>query len=384
MTHSPKKQVLIFTVATGQGHNQAAKSLKELFPQDVYQVEIMDPVMETNRFLRKFITDGYLFVAAKAPGLYGRLYRLADREGVNPSVKTFFVKSLRRILGEAISRSKADLVISTHPLLNEPLSSLKKEGWFPLAAFVTDYRAHRSYMAPQVDVYFTASGTTAKSLIAQGAPANRVFGYGIPVSQAFHSGITGLKNSKRQGRLQLLVMGGSMGIGFSRDFVETLLQLHPSIHLHVVCGNNQSLYRNLANFLGEEKDAPSEVRLDERLQIYGYTDQIPRLMEECDLLISKPGGITVTEAILKNKPLLIPFCIPGQEEENAAFLTSKGMAVTLNSLEHLEQVLQELLEHPEKLELMKQNIARQAEEYSMTKTLEILESLVVYPTEKIS
>ena len=99
-------------------------------------------------------------------------------------------------------------------------------------------------------------------------------------------------------------------------------------------------------------------------------------MEYSDLIISKPGGLTVSEAIVKNLPLIIPFAIPGQEMENTEFLTSNGYAYYINNVKEINNLIDMLIDNPKYLIDAKKNLKELASTYSIKAIVDLANNLI--------
>lgn len=240
--------------------------------------------------------------------------------------------------------------------------------------------AHRSYAVPNADAYIVGSEQTACSLHQLGVNPTIIHPFGIPVSNKFFQDRI-LRMHKEpfaihgtSGAFNILIMGGSMGFGLTEETIKNLLQLHLNLHLHIVCGTNKKLYSRMTSLM--RADIRSSVSL------YSYCDHIHQLMDICKIIISKPGGLTVTEALIKNRPLIIPFFIPGQEEENARFLHNNHLGVMVQSSSELNQAIEQFVNDPFWLHSFTSNLKKISDTYSMEKTKSLLIGLVKSDTIK--
>jgi processive 1,2-diacylglycerol beta-glucosyltransferase len=183
-----------------------------------------------------------------------------------------------------------------------------------------------------------------------GVAADRIKVLGIPIDPRF--AITQDKVSAKQ-RLKLnpwlptiLVMGGSQGLGPMAKIIKQLNNIRLPIQTIVICGKNNKLRRKL-----KKKSS----RYGYTLRIMGFTRHIDKIMDACDMIITKPGGMTSSEALAKNLPLIITDPIPGQEEKNSQFLTGNHVALRLDNLDTLQAVIEYLIRHPQKLDNLREN-----------------------------
>lgn len=366
-------KVLILSASTGHGHNQAANCLKYYLESSDYQVKIAEPFKEEGRIIETLIDDGYYILASHLPQMYGRIYKMTDQKLINKGVAAFFIKTLSNTVNQLVQEYQPDLIISTHPLHINVISYLKAKGRFnkPFIAVVTDYMVHRFYINSCVDAYIVASSYTKQTLITRGVPANKIFTYGIPVRMEFLQP----RMSLRDQVFTLLIMGGSMGISYIKECLGELINNENKLRIIVVCGSNHKLKQKLeAKYSG--------VFDNKEVIILGFTPDIPKLMDESDVLVTKPGGLTVTEAISKNIPMIIPFFIPGQEEENTEFLLETGIAVRINNASDLNMTINRFYNNPSLLDTMKQKAREISKEISPESIVSLANSLIFHHGQK--
>jgi processive 1,2-diacylglycerol beta-glucosyltransferase len=187
----------------------------------------------------------------------------------------------------------------------------------------------------------------------RGVEAERVRVLGIPIDPRFLEATDRAATAERFGldarQPVILIMGGSGGFGRIQDIVLNLDTLPYPCQMVVVTGTN----RSLGAWLRTATFRHRVVALD-------YTDEIPQLMEMATLLISKPGGLTTSEALAKRLPMVIVNPIPGQEAYNARFLLSQGAALQAGSPETARQTIRDLLENPDRLEALRRRAAELA------------------------
>ena len=359
------KKVLILSTATGEGHNQAAKSLQITLERNGFEVYIEDFLQNNSKILSTAFIGGYDFFAVKFPKLYGVAYKLTDNYlsilGLN--IAYIFTKNkIKKLIGEL----KPDFIISTHPFAIPLLGSLKRKGLnIPVMSIVTDFKAHFSYIDKNIDYYITGSNYTKNELIKDGIDKNKIYTYGIPIKDEFYFSFPELLTTKDDDYFNILLMGGSMGLDNIKYVLKELLNNSHNLRITVICGNNVKLKDSLTN------EYKSKIR-GKKLHILGFCNDIPSIMEYSDLLISKPGGLTVTEAFVKNLPLIIPFSIPGQETYNTDFLKKNGYAIGIDSLLELNLVVDNLIDNKTEFNNLKNNIKKIASLYSKQEIVNLI------------
>lgn len=363
------KKVIILTTSTGQGHNQAAASLKNEFMKNDYEVEIFDFLKGCSESLNKLITGGYEFSATKTPLMYGIGYRLTDFRFINSFLRIPF-GVIDKKLAQHINDSNADIVIGTHPFTVNIISRLKKKKLIniPFISVVTDFEAHGTYISNQVNCYITGSDFTNNNLISKGVDPCKVKDYGIPIRTGFLTIDDDITATSTGGYFNILLMSGSMGLEGISKVIKELVQNPRKLRLIIVCGKNKHLKESLDELY-------SKPIKDKKIHIIGYSNVVSELMDASDVIISKPGGLTVTESVYKKLPILIPFVIPGQETENAKLLISRNCAIRINKISDVNNIVNNLIDNPKKIEDMKNNLSLLGKNYSLQKIVKLSEEL---------
>lgn len=352
------KKVLILSTSTGYGHNQAANSLMELIKNDDTEILVHDFLKE-NRFFDRSIVNGYDLCASSLGTLYGLLYKISNIKFINNLVSFLFLPVANK-LAKFIDSFNPDLIITTHPLAVSILSYLKKRQIIkvPVISVVTDFKCHYTYVSKIIDHYIVACDFTKENLASKGIPKEKISPFGIPVKQDFYKeDYPNYVENIIQSPLNILLMGGGMGLDNISKVLKTLIKNENPLNLTIVCGNNAELKEELCKEYGHIKG-------NKKLNILGYTTEIPKIMKGSDLIITKPGGLTTTESLLSHLPMIIPFIIPGQESENREFLSKSNCAITINHLEELNKVINDLNKDNNKLINMRKSILDVLSSYS--------------------
>lgn len=370
-----KSKVIIFTASTGYGHNQVAIAMKNELDTKGCEVTIIEPFKEVSKSLDILLSDGYRVLATKMPKVYGRIYHMSNKRFLGKPVEVFSVKVIEDKLEQIVVTYQPDLVISTHPLIVKAMCSLKKRYKYdgPFVSVITDYMPHKSYISQLVDAYIVGSQYTKTKLMDRGISEERIFVHGIPIGRAFKENINQMDKSDE---FTVLLMGGSMGINGIKKVFKELLNLQTKVKLIVVCGNNKTLKKAL-----EERLSIIETTVD--VTILGFTNQISQYMEISDVIITKPGGLTVTEAFAKNIPMIIPFLIPGQEEENAEVLVKIGAAIRAEGPKSICSYIEKFIKEPLVLEWMKENMRTVSVEHSLDDAVDLCFNLMKFQDNRV-
>ncbi|MBE6054167.1 MAG: UDP-N-acetylglucosamine--LPS N-acetylglucosamine transferase [Clostridium sartagoforme] len=364
------KKILILTTSTGEGHNQAAKSITTTFEKSGYEVVTHDFLKKNSKFLTKLFITGYEVSASFFPKTYGVVYKLTDKAFTNKLLSVVFSITKRKIKN-LINSIKPDIILVTHPFAVSIMGALKRNGInIPVIVIVTDFKAHSTYIDNNIDAYITASENTKKDLALRGIDSRRIFSYGIPVKDEFFNHQLDISSTKNDDYFNILLMSGSMGLKNISYVLKELLNNPNKLRITVVCGKNEKLKDTLL------KEYNHSIK-NKKLHILGFSRDIDYLMEYSDLIISKPGGLTVTEAINKHLPLLIPFAIPGQETQNVEFLTSNGYALYVDNLLEINLIIDKLISNPKELERIRLNLSKLSSLYSKKNIVNLADKLVL-------
>ncbi len=337
-------RVLVTTVTAGGGHLAAAAALEEAWramrPEDV--VEQVDVGKFFSPLHRKMVSEGYVKLVNHAPELWGMMFAKTDQPKMARAlnrVRAIFPSNSRVKLGRYVKQFRPDVVLCTHYFPLETLSHLRKQrgGPRPMAvSVVTDFEAHALWMDPCVDLYCVAAEETKARLVARGAAAEDVVVTGIPVSARFSAKLNAKAVRKSLGLRDdlpvLLVPSGGFGMGPVGQILAALDKVERPFQAVVVTGRNQELRQELA---AQDRKHPT--------QVLGFVTNMHELMAVADLILTKPGGLTSSEALAMGKPLFILNPIPGQEAANSDFLLERGAAAKVNRVEDLPYRIEQLL-----------------------------------------
>ncbi len=348
----PFHNVLIVTASVGAGHDQAARAIGaeigERYPEA--RVTIADFMGEDNSLMNSVLKDAYLKMLDLSPAVYDRLYRWSQAPGRFPRVGGLVSRALQDSMLRLYVRHRPDLVIFTHPFPCLAAAYLRRRGKIaaPLVAVITDFSAHPLWVHEQVDMYFVAARETRAELVRLGVTAERVFPTGIPIDASFGRRSGGYAVAGRLGLASgvptVLIMGGGLGIGPVAEAVRSLDGVARPLQLVVVAGRNAELRRRL------QAAARSA---GHRVVVLGYTRRVRELMAAADLLVTKPGALTVSEALSAGLPMVLASPLPGQEEDNAAYLVARKAAVMAGEGDDIGGVVAGLLDDPAELARMR-------------------------------
>lgn len=313
--------VLIVSASTGTGHLRAAEALRQAFARrdPSLRVDHVDLLETAPWWVRATYGVGYEMVAARAPRVWDRIYRLTDGENPDrarwaPLAHHFLFRRFRRLL---LSRPWR-LCLGTHFLPCQLAAG--RAGLPPFALAVTDFTLHRFWVQPGVRRYFVATEALAAELRAR-VGGSRVEAAGIPVAPAFAEA-PGREEARSAlgigaGRRVALVMGGGLGLGVEEAALAALEGTDTSVLVVAVCARNEGARARLA-----ARGLP-----EWRLRVLGYVEGVERWIAAADVVATKPGGLTVSETLALGRPLVLTRPIPGAEEGNTRALVAAGAAL---------------------------------------------------------
>ena len=347
-------RLLILSVSAGAGHVRAAQALQAAArstnpPLDATHVDLLSIVPKE---FKKLYGDQYIKLVEKSPQLWSWLYSKSDR----PSRDTLVGKLKRaaeklntRKLWDEIGKHAPDAILCTHFLPAELISRARAKGRKtpPLWVQVTDFDVHSLWIHPHVDRYCVASDEVAFRLADRGVPREKIAVTGIPVMPQFSAPLERAVCAAELGvdprRFTVLMMAGGAGVGSLDELAARLLALPGELQLITLAGRNAELLKKLQALA---KKHPG------KLFPLGFTTTVERVMTAADLVVTKPGGLSVSECLAKGLPMLLVSPIPGQEERNADYLLEAGAAVQTMDGPTLAYKLGRLLEDRARLAAM--------------------------------
>ena len=345
-------RVLIAYVTAGAGHRRAAEALMQAVRAclpDV-QVECHDVLTDAPGWFRHGYEWTYLFLVRHAPWVWKWSYGLLDREpayrAVQPLRRWWNLLVVRRFV-ERLKAEPPDVIAVTHFLPADVCSAGKAAGWLRsrLVVVVTDYHPHRFWISTQPDIVVASVPESLRQLRHRGLDPSRTLMLGIPVGEAFGQPVDAVAVRARlqleAGRLTVLVTSGGTTVGQFERVVEGLLALEASrpgrLQLLVICGQDAAAQRRL-NLRAQASAMP--------MRVFGFIDYMADLMAASDVVVSKAGGLTISEALARGKPLVLYHIIPGQERMNAEYVSGHGAAVIAPHPPDVAEAVRRILDDP--------------------------------------
>ncbi len=350
-------RVLILHASIGLGHLRAATALESAFQQrQVEQVWVEDFFEAGLPLFGKLYAGSYTEVSEKLPELWSYYYERVD-QGDSQIGKRFSELVVRLgIFGldKFVRRYNPDVIVCTHFLPLDILLSLKRQGKLnlPIYCVVTDYTGHILWAYSRVDGYFVGSDETARLLAQRGVPESLITVTGIPVDPE-------IAQSKDPAQIRqahqitdgpvITLIGSGLNPKTVRQMVTGLLEREIHGTLLVVAGRNKNLQEQLT-------DLQSSSTL--KLRMVGFIDYLDDLSAISALVVTKAGGLIISELMARQTPLLIVDPVPGQEEWNADYVVATGAGVQVRLTEMVPVVVENLLNTPAYLEALRAGAGR--------------------------
>lgn len=367
--------VLFLSASVGEGHTAAAQAvssaLLERRPDAV--CEVVDSYRYASNVFHRVASNGYLGIVRLLPQLYKYIYDQAERATKVSAFKTWLhhytALNLRQLVGEL----KPDAVVCTHAFPCGVMAEYKREfaDAPPVIGVVTDFVVHPFWIHRNIDKYAVATSAMRQTLISRGVPPTRIVVTGIPIDCRF-----GRATAKRRARqiigiapdvTTVLLMGGGLGIGPLETALLAIDRLNYSVQTVIVVGKNKALERRLRDVAH---------KLHHRVKVVGFIANVYDYMRAADVLVSKPGGMTSSEALASELPFIMLKPLPGQEERNTRYLQDRGVGIRVDRSRELTSALDKLLRTPALLERMRRNARTLAHPAAAENIASIIETLV--------
>lgn len=327
-------KVLILSCNTGAGHNSAALAIKEMMVKLGHDCVLKDALSYASQFVSDRVSNSYNSIVMHTPKAFGVGYRYCKSKTYTPGKVKSASYALNMVyskrLYEDILRGGYDAVLCTHVFAAQSMTHVKHKHKLdiPLYVIATDYAFCPYYDELDVNNYFISLEKVKKEFLARGIEEDKIIPTGIPVSDRFN-----VELSRNDARIKLgiyhdrflcTIMSGSMGYGNIFGLIDKVLESNAeNYEILVICGNNKKLREGISKRYANVQNVCA----------IGFTTDVHLFMKASDLIVTKPGGLSSTEAMVSNTPLILTSPIPGCETENYEILTSLGVAAGGDSVE---------------------------------------------------
>lgn len=335
----------------GEGHLQAAKAIEYAF-KDMYGNQVETQIVYGLRCIHPafewLIINIYFSILKRYPKLWHTLYTKMQRP-------TFIQKYMFAIkLNRWLEQNKPDVILCTHPTCIAAFSYLKGKQGFPykLGAVLTDYDFHPFIISENVDYYFVSHKSIKQKMVSNHhIEPSKIYDYGIPLLPHFSEMIKqkgtvehNVYTNENKKKIEVLVLGGALGIGPIEAIIESFQEYQSDFSLTVICGRNEPLCNKLKN------------KYNNNIHILGYVSNMSDWISNTDIVISKPGGLTIAETLACGKPLFMVSAIPGQEEGNRQFLEAHDLGITVQDVNQLPIQIKQMMDNEKEWKALKQRI----------------------------
>ena len=319
-------KVLILSCNTGEGHNAAGRAVKEYVESKGHQVTMLDEMMLAGRRTSRIVGGAYIKIARDFPHLFGAVYKLGGLISSSKHKSPVYYANIlmAKHLKKYLEENETDVIVTPHLYPAETMTYMKRKGMLAVktVAVATDYTCIPFWEETECDCYILPHEDLMEENEARGMDRARMYPYGIPVGMDFSRKCDGRAAKERlklpPDKPMYLVMSGSMGFGKIHLFAyELARKCKDGESIVIICGNNEKMRHTLKNMFKGNKN----------VHVLGFTKHVAQYMDACDVVYTKPGGLTSTEALVKNIPIVHTVPIPGCETRNLEFFTSRGISV---------------------------------------------------------
>lgn len=374
-----KLKIAILYASFGGGHKSSAFSIKDYLEEkgDV-EVQVLDYLEYFNKLINRVSIGVYNNIGNLPESFYSGMYNSA---GSNTHFSSFITNILKLTGIKLIKYFKnftPDIVISTHPFATQAVAYLKKKNKFNflLANILTDFEIHKLWYEPSenIDLFFVSSEDMKRDLVFKNVKKDKIFVTGIPVKKEFlkyydRDLVYEYFKLNKENRTITFFVGGGQGIAFKGifDYLKIALKIFSDYNIVVISGKNEKLKDKVEEIV-------KEYNKKNNIKVFSFIKDIPELMFISDFIISKPGGLTTSESLAINTPLIAISPIPGQEIANASYLESSGAGIFIKSLSEAESIFTKIKKNNtyEFMKTLKDNIKNISHPHATSEIIDII------------
>jgi hypothetical protein len=354
--------ILLFYASYGSGHLSASTAIEQYIRENYPDAKTLkiDCVEYINKSINKISTSAYKSIILKTPMLWGQVYKLLKNDTIL-DITQFSNRFMAKKIFTLFEDFEPDLVISCHPLGGQITSFLKshKKTNCKLATVMTDFASHKQWLIGKdyTDYFFVSNIEMKTSLISEGIYPNKIYVSGIPISPNFYKNydkenIYKSLNIAKNKKNIIFFGGGSLGLSSSSNIqaiLTSLLQATDESHqIIIISGKNQKLYNDFQKTINNTYHKS-------QIKLIDFTTELPELLPITSFVITKPGGLTITECISTNVPIILINPIPGQEKENAQYIADNKMGIWIKATKPTSEYFQEIFNDTKLIEEIKEN-----------------------------
>ena len=348
-------RTLILSVTAGYGHNSTAAAVTTAFSDDGNECKTLDVCYSVNKPIGYTIDKGYLMSVKWLKKLYSKTYtKLLGREAGKKDITLRLASYLSRKLKDEIIGYAPDVIICTHVLGAMVITPYIESGELnaKTVGILTDFTLHPYWEeTTSIDYLVIPSEKLADECIAKGYRAEQILPIGVPIQQKFSTVLTKAEAREQLGLMPdkpvITVMSGSMGYGGITETLRALDGINSCFQIVAICGSAK-----------KELEKLEKARFRHKVVKLGFTDKVNIVMDASDLIITKPGGLSVSESLSRELPMLLAHPIPGHEERNLRFIVDNGAAIEITAEKKVDDAVKEFL-NDESLRTSMQNAAKE-------------------------
>ncbi|MDD5079226.1 MAG: glycosyltransferase [Candidatus Omnitrophica bacterium] len=352
-----KKNIILLYISEISGHRSAAVAIEKSLKLLSHNADILNlnGFRYTNPISEKIVNRIYSAVIKNTPKIWDYMYDNPKVKKKLDKIKNSIHKMNSPKLKKLFAGFSPNAVVCTQAFPCGMVADYKKtyNSNLPLIAVLTDFVPHSYWIYDTVDYYIVPSEEVAEKLAKKGVPSHKIKPFGIPFNPDFNAAVD---KEKIKHKLNLdpkvktiLIMGGGQGLGPIKTIVKSLERVKEPIQELIVTGTNRKLYHSLKKKIRKYK---------KKIQLFGYANNVNELMVASDIVITKPGGITTSEALAKRLPILILKPLPGQEMNNCTYLVQQKAGIRIDKPQKIHYIIDELIANPDKLDSLSQAAGR--------------------------
>ena len=345
-------KVLLLSIPAGGGHYQTARAVSDCLIEQGAECEILDMTKNASGFVAGVISKGYSITTTFLTAGYRFFYNWANKRTKHSlTFPTWLLcKACGKKLAEYVKAYNPDVIVSTHPFTTIVWNDIAKKYNLnqKIISIITDFTVQPTWEQAESDYFITPSELLNYQCLRKFGSVDNVLPLGIPVSTKFSQ--KSPKDLTRQAsgledKFTVLIMMGSMGFkSAAKKIVKKLEHMSEDFQIVVVCGNNKRLLKSL-----------KKLKTNKTLKVFGFVDNVSELMDAADCIITKPGGLSSSEALAKNIPMILTCPIPGHEDRNMQFLVNNGAGIAISKIFGVEEAVYQLYHFPDVAKKLSEN-----------------------------
>ncbi len=346
-----------YYLTVGSGHQIAAHSVAEALTAENpdIAVSVADPLSQAVEILPTILEQLQAASIALTPTIYDSLWRRGGRMPLFEWISDMEV--LQELLLENLNETQSNIVLATHVIPCILALGLKKSGAIHrVFGVVTDFGLHTLWPVQDVDAYFVGHEELRQTLIFRGVEPSRIFVTGIPIRPAYSSPVKINHHSRSQ--LRILFLAGGVRSGAYIDVQQNILEILDGIlslntqnlHITIITGNQEKLQRKLEDYGRQHPEV--------RIKVFGFIDNMHEFMHNHDIVITKPGGLTLAETLACGACTILLKAGPGQESANAEFMARHGVALRGETPGEAVEAIRRCLQEPGLVECMRKKAVK--------------------------